>query len=231
MFRFVRSGEFSIQFYAKYVDTFQLNHAQISNLTFISAISLSGAVCSRSTARQPLLTIKPVANESIRQLTALFPTSVKPSLNLTNLTKNLAHVTNVQSTIGFSAAGIPIRTLITCSLRSGKRKSVAAVYTRFKRLNWGGWIRTRCGRHKKMHKKCPNLKHRLRQHVFVNATQSYLLDKMVTKFWKRPKFYIDDPYEPYHERSYYFARRKPILFPDKPFTKRTTLAQISKLYD
>lgn len=231
MFRFVKSGEFSTQFYAINVDKFQLNKARISNLTFISAISMSGAICSRSIGRQILLITKPIANESSRQFTALFPISVKPGLNLTGLTKNLALATNVRPKNGLSVAGVPIRTLITCSMKKGKRKSVDAVWRRFKRLHWGGWIRTRCGRHKKMHKKSSNLKHRLRQHVLVNATQSTLLDKMVTKFWKRPKYYIDDPYEPYHERSYYFARAKPMPYPDQPLKKRMSLAQISKLYD
>lgn len=192
---------------------------------------MSGAVCSRSMARQPLLATKPIANESNRQFTALILTPVKPGLNLTDLTKNLALATNVQTKISLNAAGVPIRTLTTCSLRKGKRKSVKAVWTRFKRLHWGGWIRTRCGRHKKMHKKSANLKRRLRQHVLINATQCTLLDKMVTKFWKRPKYYIDDPYEPYHERSYYFARTKPMLYPDQPLKKRMSLAQLSKLYD
>lgn len=231
MFRFARSGEFSTQFNAINVDKFHFSHPRISNLTFISAIGILNAVCSRSIARQRLLPAKPIANESTRQFTALIPTSRKPGLNLTDLTKNLALATNVQSKIGLSAAGVPIRTLIVCGRRKGKRASVAAVYNRFKRLNWGGWIRTRCGRHKKMHKKSPNLKHRLRQHVLVNATQSYLLDKMVTKFWKRPKYYVDDPYEPYHERSYYFASRKPMPYPDQPLKKRMSLAQLSKLYD
>lgn len=125
----------------------------------------------------------------------------------------------------------PIRTVTTCSMRKGKRKSCRAVWQRFKRLHWGGWIRTRCGRHKKMHKKSGNLKHRLRQHVFVNATQSQLLDKMVTNFWKRPKYYIDDLYEPYHERSFYLARKKPMPYPEKPLKERVPLAKLSKQFD
>lgn len=102
-----------------------------------------------------------------------------------------------------------VRTVTKFSLRSGKRKSVKIVPKKFYRLHWGGWIRTRCGRHKKMHRKKSNRKRRLRQHVFVNSTQAWLLDKMVTKFWKRPKHYIDDIYEPYHTRTFWQARWKP----------------------
>lgn len=97
------------------------------------------------------------------------------------------------------------------SLQKGKRKTVKAVLKRFYRLDWGGWIRTRAGRHKRLWKKSPALKKRLKEHVFVNATQATLLDKMVTNYWKRPKYYIDDPYEPYHTREEFnITRRKPL---------------------
>ncbi|XP_014280074.1 large ribosomal subunit protein bL35m [Halyomorpha halys] len=104
------------------------------------------------------------------------------------------------------------RALTKFSLRKGKRKSVRAVVKRFYRLNWGIWIRTRCGRHKKLYKKSANRKRRLRQHVFTNATQSWLLDKMVTRYWRKPRFYVDDPYEPYHKREeFIFSRRRPFV--------------------
>lgn len=100
------------------------------------------------------------------------------------------------------------RNVTKFSLQKGKRKSVRAVLKRFKRLDWGGWIRTRSGRQKKMWKKSSALKNRLRQHVLVNATQSWLLDKMVTKYWRRPKYYINDPYAPYHKRETFFTTYK-----------------------
>lgn len=50
----------------------------------------------------------------------------------------------------------------------------------------------------------------MRQHVFCNATQSYLLDKMVGSYWRKPKYYVDDPYEPYHKREdFAYSARKP----------------------
>lgn len=43
--------------------------------------------------------------------------------------------------------------------------------------------------------------HRAERHVFCNATQSTMLDKMVTSFWRRRRHYVDDIYEPYHQRE------------------------------
>ncbi len=100
------------------------------------------------------------------------------------------------------------RNVTKFSLQKGKRKSVGPVLKRFKRLDWGGWIRTRCGRHKKLWRKSAPLKKRLKQHVLVNGTQSWLLDKMVTKFWRRPKYYINDPYAPYHKRESFVTTYK-----------------------
>lgn len=125
---------------------------------------------------------------------------------------------------------VPSRT-VTNYTSSGKRATVGAAVARFFRLHWGGWIRTRCGRHKKMWKKSSNRKHRLRQHVLVNAQQSHLLDKMVTKFWKRPKYYIDDIYEPYHDRTFYLARRQPMPCPSKPLKQYKPIFELSKQFD
>ncbi|XP_076301061.1 large ribosomal subunit protein bL35m-like [Lasioglossum baleicum] len=105
----------------------------------------------------------------------------------------------------------PVRTITKFSRRKGKRKTCKAVLKRFYRLNWGMWIRTKAGRHSKLWKKKESRKRRLRQHVFTNATQSFLLDKMVTKYWRRPHYYPEDPYNPYHTRDEFpYSRRKPI---------------------
>lgn len=100
------------------------------------------------------------------------------------------------------------RNVIKFSIRKGKRKSVKAVTTRFYRLNWGGWIRTKAGRAKKLWKKTTNRKVRLRQHVFCNGQQSYLLDKMVGPYWRKPRYYVDDIYNPYHTREEFFHTAK-----------------------
>nr|CAG4652326.1 EOG090X0J5E [Triops cancriformis] len=94
-----------------------------------------------------------------------------------------------------------VRPVVKFSLKKGKRKSVKAVVKRFYRLDWGAWIRPIVGRNKKAWRKNYRMRQRAKQHVFCNSTQSTLLDKMVTSFWRRPRHYVDDPYEPYHTRT------------------------------
>lgn len=108
----------------------------------------------------------------------------------------------------YSPVTCPVRTVTKFSRQNGKRKSVKAVLKRFMRLDWGAWIRTKSGRHKKLWKKSSPQKRRLRQHVLTNSTQSWLLDSMVTSFWRRPKHYVDDPYRPYHSRDEFLATRR-----------------------
>lgn len=49
---------------------------------------------------------------------------------------------------------------------------------------------------------------RLERHVLVNSTRSYMLDKMVSKYWRSPKHWVDDPYAPYHKREEFYLTRK-----------------------
>ncbi|XP_028252080.1 large ribosomal subunit protein bL35m [Parambassis ranga] len=94
----------------------------------------------------------------------------------------------------------PSRSLTYYSVKKGKRKSVKSVTERFKRLHCGLWLRRKAGYKKKLWKKLPARKKRLREIVFCNKTQSRLLDKMTTSFWKRRNWYVDDPYMKYHDR-------------------------------
>lgn len=145
--------------------------------------------------------------------------SVTPCRQFTSLTSSLPAIqqgllASNPRILQFAAPRVelqqPVRHLTKFSIRSGKRKSVKCILRRFKRLHWGGWIRTRCGRNKKIFKKSQNRRRRLRQHVLVNATQAWLLDSMVGPYWRKPRHYINDPYAPYHERDYGPASRKPI---------------------
>ncbi|XP_067154461.1 large ribosomal subunit protein bL35m [Apteryx mantelli] len=95
----------------------------------------------------------------------------------------------------------PVRTLTYCSLRNGKRKTVKAVTDRFLRLHNGLWVRRKAGYKKKLWKKSAAQKKRLRELVLCNKTQCKLLDKMTTSFWKRRNWYVDDPYQKYHDRT------------------------------
>ncbi|XP_018545680.1 39S ribosomal protein L35, mitochondrial [Lates calcarifer] len=94
----------------------------------------------------------------------------------------------------------PSRSLTYYSLKKGKRKTVKSVTERFMRLHCGLWIRRKAGYKKKLWKKKPARRKRLREIVFCNKTQSKLLDKMTTSFWKRRNWYLNDPYMKYHDR-------------------------------
>ncbi|XP_035024062.2 39S ribosomal protein L35, mitochondrial [Hippoglossus stenolepis] len=94
----------------------------------------------------------------------------------------------------------PSRSLIYYSLKKGKTKTVKSVTQRFMRLHCGLWIRRKAGYKKKLWKKKPARRKRLREFVICNKTQSKLLDKMTTSYWKRRNWYLDDPYLKYHDR-------------------------------
>lgn len=38
------------------------------------------------------------------------------------------------------------------------------------------------------------------RHETISAVEGQLLEKIVTRYWVKPKYYIDDPYQPYHVR-------------------------------
>ncbi|CAG5866428.1 unnamed protein product [Menidia menidia] len=96
----------------------------------------------------------------------------------------------------------PCRSLTYFSVKKGKRKSVKSVTQRFMRLHCGLWIRRKvfAGYKKKLWKKMPARKKRLREIVFCNKTQCILLDKMTGSYWKRRNWYVNDPYQRYHDR-------------------------------
>jgi len=162
------------------------------------------AFLARSGLRASVLTpslVIPKAQTSIVALQSRLFGGFQPILQTTAANVQLTSVQQEQT-----------RSVTKFSLRSGKRKSIKAVVKRFYRLHWGGWIRTIAGRHKHMWRKTAKNKYRLRQHVFVSGTQSWLLDKCVTKYWRRPKWYVDDIYEPYHTRNEHFATKNTKIY-------------------
>lgn len=157
-----------------------------------------------------------LANSSriLRAISVKIPSSVnnaiylKPSFHqfstsiLGNISQNRPTLLSNPSIKAFALnVTPPVRTVTKFSIRKGRRKAVKVVLQKFYRLHWGGWIRTKCGRQKRLWKKSAARKRRLRQHVFCNSTQCTLLDKMVGSYWRRPKYYVEDPYEPYHTRD------------------------------
>lgn len=147
--------------------------------------------------------LTPIVPQAPRLFSTLLTTTNKPLVPSTQLLKN-AEITKISNDI--------TRTVTKFSLKKGRRKTVKAVIKRFYRLNWGGWIRTMAGRHKHLWQKSKRRKMRLRRHVFCNGHQSYMLDKMVNAYWRKPKYYVDDPYAPYHNRdwfNYSYSKPKP----------------------
>nr|CAG4638173.1 EOG090X0J5E [Chydorus sphaericus] len=127
--------------------------------------------------------------------------NVQP-LQLTTNQSLLSVASNLIPSLGLRLPSIQqTRSVTKWSPVKGKRKTVKAVVKRFYRLAWGAWIRPMVGRHKHLWTKNRKRKIRGSQHVFCNATQSKLLDKMVTRYWRRRRFYVDDIYEPYHTRE------------------------------
>nr|XP_011420352.3 39S ribosomal protein L35, mitochondrial [Crassostrea gigas] len=112
----------------------------------------------------------------------------------------------------------PFKTTIRTKIRYSKLnkdKTARPVVRRFYRLDWGAWIRTRCGRGKKRFQKSAERKRRLDQHVFCNKQQNKLLDQLVTPFWRRKMFFVDDPYAPYQKRHHIpkYYKEKPVFLP------------------
>ncbi|CAH0387032.1 unnamed protein product [Bemisia tabaci] len=106
------------------------------------------------------------------------------------------------------------RTQLLYGPKKGKPRTERVVLHKFFRLRWGMWIRTIAGRHKRLFGKSRENKIRSTRHVMCNAQQCRLLDQMTHEYWKKPKYYVDDPYEPYHSREEFpYTRMKPVPWP------------------
>uniref|UniRef100_A0A8C4QVE0 Mitochondrial ribosomal protein L35 n=1 Tax=Eptatretus burgeri TaxID=7764 RepID=A0A8C4QVE0_EPTBU len=67
-------------------------------------------------------------------------------------------------------------------------------------LTKGRCCAVQSGYKKRLWRKRPKQRKRLREHILCNKTQSKKLDKMVTSFWKRRRWYVGDPFQMYHDR-------------------------------
>jgi len=86
------------------------------------------------------------------------------------------------------------------NFQEGKRESDPDALGRFYRLGWGGWIRTKAGRRKKLWRKPWDCRWWQRQHLLVDDRTAMNLERMITPEYKKRRFIVDDPYEPYHKR-------------------------------
>jgi len=87
-------------------------------------------------------------------------------------------------------------------MHDGERKSLPAVVARFKRLDWGQWIRPRAGRYKKHWKKSRIQLINNEKHVFVMPWHKRRFDRAVTSDIKEIRHIPDDPYKVYNEMSW-----------------------------
>jgi len=88
------------------------------------------------------------------------------------------------------------------SPKDGKRTSLKAVELRFKRLDWGMWIRTRSGRHKKHWKKSKKQLRLGEKHFFCVPYHNRRFDLAVLSELKEKRHIPDDPYKVYNEMSF-----------------------------
>jgi len=87
-------------------------------------------------------------------------------------------------------------------LKDGERKNLKAVIARFKRLEWGPWIRPRAGRHKKLWKKSSKQLIENEKHVMCKLFHNRRFDRAVTSEIKEARYIPDDPYKVYNELSF-----------------------------
>lgn len=87
-------------------------------------------------------------------------------------------------------------------LHDGERKSLPAVVARFKRLDWGAWVRPRAGRAKKRWKKTTKQLVDNEKHVFCKNFHKRRFDRAVTMEIKEQRHIPEDPYKVYNEMSF-----------------------------
>lgn len=84
----------------------------------------------------------------------------------------------------------------------GKRKNLSSVVMRFKRLDWGQWIRPHSGRAKKHWKKSRTELILNEKHHFCQAYHVRRFDRAVTSDIKEQRHIPDDPYKIYNNMSW-----------------------------
>ena len=87
-------------------------------------------------------------------------------------------------------------------LKDGQRKSLKAVVARFKRLDWGPWIRPRSGRAKKLWKKSILQLNSNEKHVMCKLWHNRRFDRAVSSEIKEMRHIPDDPYKVYNDFSW-----------------------------
>ena len=89
------------------------------------------------------------------------------------------------------------------SAKHAKRKEYGAAKLRFRRLDWGAYIRPLGARTKRQHMKSPLRLYQLEQHVFLNKDQTFQVDRMLGPDTKRKRYFPEDIYEKYNRTSFF----------------------------
>ncbi|VDP59436.1 unnamed protein product [Schistosoma mattheei] len=87
---------------------------------------------------------------------------------------------------------------------------------RFKRLRWGAYIHARAGRAKHLYRRSESELDRRSEHILTNRATTFLINNLLNRQWRTPKYYPNDIYEPYHQRTgvpWDYRLRKPKFFP------------------
>lgn len=96
---------------------------------------------------------------------------------------------------------VPSRGFMHATRFHGLKATDSEVPKRFFRLDWGGWIKRLQGAHKRVWKMSRRRRLQKELHFFVEKTNSKKFDRMVTREYRTPKFFVDDIYEPYQKRN------------------------------
>jgi len=174
-------------------------------------ISISASATSVLDTRYKNVNRGLIVNPSQHRSLSTLLTSMAPTVPIA-LGSSISRTCMLSPATSSSVVSLPPQRSVTkWSLAKGRRQTVKAVIRRFKRLDWGMWVRPRQGASKKIWKKGHKQRRRIKEHVFTNATQSTLLDKMVTRYWRKSRHYPDDPYAPYHKRpNFRLANSRPM---------------------
>lgn len=86
--------------------------------------------------------------------------------------------------------------------KTGRRGTLRAVEMRFKRLDWGAWIKTKGARYKKQWKKSHHQLVLGDKHTFCVPYHKRRFDRAVSGEFKEQRHLVDDPYKVYNNMSF-----------------------------
>ena len=82
---------------------------------------------------------------------------------------------------------------------TGERQGMTTAFWRFKRLDWGHYIRMKAGAFRKQWKRDPYRLWQREAHVFCKKFHVNRFERMFHPEWKEKRHIPDDPYEKYNK--------------------------------